>query len=106
MSVDLGGLEFLQLLFVVFAYVFESAQGGVGFGLVYLGHGEAHVDQDPVPDLHPLLVVVDESYVYIAPDAADLRFGDRQVFVYDLYDPSWYPQTHVRPPSGWRVGRV
>src|SRR5687768_3696419 len=98
MSVDLGGFKFLQLLFVVFAYVFQGAQGGVGFGFVDFGHGEAHVDQDPVPDLHTLLVVVDQSYVYVAPDAADLRFGDRQVFVYDLHDPSWYPQTHVFAP--------
>src|SRR5918994_5472874 len=95
MSLDLGGLELLQLLLVVFAYVFEGAQGGVCFFLVDLGHGEAHVDQDPVPDLYTLLIVVNQADVYVAADAADFCFSERQVFVYDLHDPSRYPQTHV-----------
>src|SRR5215216_2134535 len=59
---------------------------------------ESDVDQNPVPDLELLLLVVDEPYVDEAPDPANVGFREPQVCVYDRHDPSRYPQTHVMPP--------
>src|SRR5215210_6175005 len=103
-SFYLGGLELLQFLLVGLADLLEGLQGGVRLGFVELGHGEAHVDEDPVPDLYLLVLVVHQPDVYVPLDPTHARFGQEQVFVDDLNYPTRYPQTHAsNTPFPWRA---
>src|ERR671910_753020 len=91
----LGRLKLLQLLLVFLADLLQGPQGGVRLGFIELGHGEAHVDENPVPDFYPLLIVMNQADVYVPPNPTHLRLGKIDIFVQDLDYPARYPQTHA-----------
>src|ERR671913_1458298 len=80
----LGGFELLQLLLVFLADLLQGPQGGVRLGFIELGHGEAHVDENPVPDFYPLLIVMNQADVYVPPNPTHLRLGKIDILVQDL----------------------
>src|ERR671917_1209148 len=89
----LGRLKLLQLLLVFLADLLQGPQGGVRLGFIELGHGEAHVDENPVPDLYSLLIVMNQADVYVPPNPTYLRLGKIDILVQDLDYPARYPQT-------------
>src|ERR687893_1282463 len=95
----LGRLKLLQLLLIFLADLLQGPQGGVRLGFIELGHGEAHVDEHPVPDLYPFLIMMNQADVYVPPNSPYARLGQIDVLVDDLDYLARYPQTHVLPPS-------
>src|SRR5215213_11538081 len=91
----LGRPKLLQLLLVFLADLLKGLQSGVRFGFIELGHGEAHVDEHPIPNLYPLLIIMNQADVYVPPNSPYLRLGQVDILVQDLDYLAWYPQTHV-----------
>src|SRR5215217_2790496 len=92
----LGRPKLLQLLLVFLADLLQGPQGGVRFGFIELGHGEAHVDEHPIPNLYPLLIIImNQADVYVPPNSPYLRLGHVDILVQNLDYLTRYPQTHV-----------
>src|SRR5215204_4061571 len=71
---------------------------GLRLCLVHPRHREADVDQNPVTDLDTLVLVVDETYVDVAPDPAHFGFCEQKVLVEYLDYPTGNSQAHLWPP--------
>src|SRR5215212_5178049 len=94
-SLDRAPAELFQLLLEGLPERHQELARGLCLLLVDLRHGEANVDEHPVPDADGFRAFRQQADVDVSPDAGHLRLGDVVLLVDELNDLTRNSQAHA-----------